>query len=474
MDSHHQPYATGQEISMLRVWQKECVNLALNNYQNGKNHFLAQATPGAGKTIMAANLAKQMLEKNLIDFVLCFSPSKIVSNSISACFSSVLGRSFDGRLGSIGCSMTYQYLQYLDEQFWQTLSRYRVLCVFDEIHHCAGDDDSNTNSWGHHILYDVQKVSTYTLALTGTPWRSNLTPIVLSSYTDPDGAIVCDYQYTLVQAVQDGVCRKPTIALIDCEESVIKANNQIKSFGSLDELISTGEINYSAILNDKSALLHIVEIAVDRLANIRTQSSSAGGLIVATSVNHAIEIASLLQDKYCQTTTIVTYKNEGSHEQIEQFKTSTTEWIVSVGMVSEGTDIPRLQVCCHLSNITTELYFRQILGRILRMTASPNQEAWLYTFAAPKLIAFAEEIEQDIPDCCTYLKLSNKTTDIKIQKTNRFSLNYHQLKGNTATLNFSQKSTHDVLPKLGGNTDKAIELSLISYKQRIIEAFQHR
>ena len=32
-------------------------------------------------------------------------------------------------------------------------------------------------------------------------------------------------------------------------------------------------------------------------------------------------------------------------------------------MISEGTDIPRLQLCCYLSRIRTELHYRQVLGR---------------------------------------------------------------------------------------------------------------
>ena len=67
-------------------------------------------------------------------------------------------------------------------------------------------------------------------------------------------------------------------------------------------------------------------------------------------------------------------------------------------MISEGTDIPRLQVCCHLSRVKTELYFRQVLGRILRVNKAINQEAWLYTFAEPKLVEFANRIAEEIPD----------------------------------------------------------------------------
>ena len=67
-------------------------------------------------------------------------------------------------------------------------------------------------------------------------------------------------------------------------------------------------------------------------------------------------------------------------------------------MISEGTDVPRLQVCCHLSRVKTELYFRQVLGRILRTNDSFNQQAWLYTFAEPKLVEFASRIAEEIPD----------------------------------------------------------------------------
>jgi hypothetical protein len=101
---------------------------------------------------------------------------------------------------------------------------------------------------------------------------------------------------------------------------------------------------------------------------------------------------------------LVSYHDPNAQGIIEKFKNENAPWIISIGMISEGTDIPRLQVCCHLSNVRTELYFRQVLGRILRITDSINQEAWLYTFAEESLVKFSEEIEQDIPDSCLYVK----------------------------------------------------------------------
>lgn len=459
---------------MLRAWQQQCIDSAFDSFNNHKHHFLAQATPGAGKTFMAANLAKRMFDNQMIDFVICFSPSKTVSKSIAECFSAELNCPFDGKLGTLGSSITYQSLRHIREHFWETLSKYRVLCIFDEIHHCAGNSVINANSWGQHILYNVQKASTYTLALTGTPWRSNLTPVVLSSYTDPEGEIVCDYQYSLAQAVKDGVCRRPTLALMDCEHSAIKANNHIESFSSLHELITDGDINYSVILHNDSALIHILETAVSRLKLIRTESPSAGGLIVASSISHAKKIATLLESTFNQTTTTVTYKEDGSHSRIERFKSSNTEWIVSVGMVSEGTDIPRLQVCCHLSNIKTELYFRQILGRILRTTSSRNQDAWLYTFAAPKLIQFAEEIEHDIPNSCLFLREESETLSTHTNLSGFSSESPVAVQtSNQISIDFSDDTNS--IPQFNSNSSTPTyeELSLKDFNQRVIEAFHY-
>ena len=112
----------------------------------------------------------------------------------------------------------------------------------------------------------------------------------------------------------------------------------------------------------------------------------------------------VLTDLFHQSATIVTYKESDAGDRINHFRFSNTQWIVSVGMVSEGTDIPRLQVCCHLSRVKTELYFRQVLGRILRVNSSPNQEAWLFTLAEETLSTFANRIDQELPDTCVLIR----------------------------------------------------------------------
>ncbi|WP_232471646.1 DEAD/DEAH box helicase family protein [Vibrio anguillarum] len=75
---------------LLRHWQSECAELALNRYHQGQQHFLCLATPGAGKSVMAAEVASRLFEKDNIDFVLCFSPSTAISQGLARTFQSRL------------------------------------------------------------------------------------------------------------------------------------------------------------------------------------------------------------------------------------------------------------------------------------------------------------------------------------------------------------------------------------------------
>ncbi|WP_409439628.1 DEAD/DEAH box helicase [Psychromonas sp. GE-S-Ul-11] len=383
----------------LRKWQAESIKLALDHYQEISKHFLCLATPGAGKTVMAAEVAAKLYEQDKIDFVLCFSPSSTVSQSITYTFTKRFGARFDGVIGAIGCSYTYQNIMFFKEDFWQLLKNNRVLVVFDEIHHCSGSSLENANAWGEEIIQNIQQQATFTLALTGTPWRSDNAPIVLSNYSDPDGLIQCDYIYGLKDAVQDRVCRIPTLVLIDNEKiSVTDEDNQKKVFTGLQELLNQSIVSYQSVITNDYVMKDILKRGCDKLKLIRSCNPNAGALAVASSVEHAVQIIKLLRETFNQTAVLVTYKQVKPSEIIDQFRYSNTQWIVSVGMVSEGTDIPRLQVCCHLSRIKTELYFRQVLGRILRINEAQNQEAWLYTFAEKKLSEFANRIKDDLPD----------------------------------------------------------------------------
>jgi hypothetical protein len=141
----------------------------------------------------------------------------------------------------------------------------------------------------------------------------------------------------------------------------------------------------------------ILDLGCSKLNELRQIKPDAAGLVVATDIEHAQQVALALEamGEECR---IVTNKTPDAQQVINAFRSSACRWIVAVGMISEGTDIPRLQVCCYLSRIRTELHYRQVLGRVLRRTGESDDRAWLFMLAEPTLQGFAERIADDLPD----------------------------------------------------------------------------
>jgi len=440
----------------LRHWQSECVDCVLDHYALIDTHFLCLATPGAGKTVMAAEVAARLFDKQDIDFVLCFSPSITIAEGFKRTFSKHLERRFDGLIGAAGCSYTYQSLPYFNQDFWQLLLNHRVLVIFDEIHHCSGQTLEDSNAWGQEIILNIKTLAAYTMALTGTPWRSDKSPIVLSQYTGTENLIHCDYTYGLQKAIEDGVCKTPSIVLIDNEKISVSDNQkEIQIFDSLKSLLGEKVVSYQDIVTNKKAIRFVLERGCSKLAEIRQTVPNAGGLVVASSVEHANNILDMLVNEFNQSAVVVSYQHDSPSAVIDNFRTNLTQWIVAIGMVSEGTDIPRLQVCCHLSRIKTELYFRQVLGRILRINGKQHQNAWLYTFSETKLSEYAHRISEDLPEIPViireFIELNDVHSDIHLEpKHNNDSLD----------IGFSYNSsfdTHELPYQLGFNNSSTMD-----------------
>ena len=383
----------------LRRWQSRCIEQALDKFRGESNHFLCLATPGAGKTVMAATLAQRLLQLGMIDLVLCFSPSIIVASDFQKALELRTQSRMDGLLGSRGQSLTYQSMLHLDETFWTLLQTHRVLVIFDEIHHCAGDNLDNANAWGQKIIKHIQGGAAYTIALTGTPWRSDRIPIALSRYCQHN-KIHCDFIYGMAQAIQENVCRAPSITLVDNDRILVKCGDKTEKYASSAELLKLSDCSYQQLIDNDALIVYLLKQSSRKLMQIRKQHCDAGGLIVAASVDHAYKIATLLERHLGQRACIATYLDEDAHGNIHTFRNNTQPWIISVGMVSEGTDIPRLRVCCHLTRVKTELHFRQVLGRVLRMGDIPG-ESYLYLPAEPNLVEYANRVAEEIPESAT-------------------------------------------------------------------------
>lgn len=395
----------------LRNWQSECIRSAISKYKSNK-HFLALATPGAGKTVMASVLAKLLYDQGNIDLVLCFSPSSIVAHDFSGSLSEQFKAHFDGTIGALGNSFTYQALGTLDNKIWRLFEKYRIFVIFDEIHHCAGSNIKDANAWGKPIITTIKERAAYTIALTGTPWRSDALPIALADYCNYSGQIQCDYVYGLKQAIADNVCRIPQVVALDNDQITVVEGDESRHFTSFIDLLSQSIIPYSEIVTNTSVIEQLLIHSNQKLNELRRINRAAGGLIVASSIAHAWQIQLTLKQVIGESAVVVTSDEGNGNDLIRSFRYNQDKWIISVGMISEGTNIPRLQVCCYLSNVKTEMNYRQVLGRLLRITDAPNQQAILFMPAEPKLVEYAYRVAQDIPDELTKVKFAKMDEEI--------------------------------------------------------------
>ena len=382
----------------LRRWQSECINKALGHF-SAEQHFFCQATPGAGKTRMAAELARRLLDQGKIDVVICFAPSCQVVEGIQRTFEGTLQRPFDGRIGAAGIALTYQSIEHKEESFWRLFKTLRVFAVFDEIHHCSGGDGvQGANIWGQKIIQQLQDAAAFTLAMSGTPWRSDEQSIALARYSTPEGRLIVDYRYSLAEAVEEKVCRIPHITLLDNTKITIDQPGNIqRSYTGFAPLLRQSEATFEHLVTHEEVNLQLLELSRQRLDIVRRTIPDAAGLVIATNIDHAHQISLLLQ-RMNESSVVVTTHRTDAVCVINEFRYGTAKWIIAVGMISEGTDIPRLQVCCYLSRIRTEMYYRQVLGRILRRRAGIDAEAWMFMLAEPELKACAERLMDDLPE----------------------------------------------------------------------------
>jgi len=131
------------------------------------------------------------------------------------------------------------------------------------------------------------------------------------------------------------------------------------------------------------------------LLGVRRQHPNAGGLVIAMDQEHAQGIARLMRQRFGVSPTIAVSDDPMASAKIHAFSSSTDPWIIAVRMVSEGVDIPRLRIGVFATNTTTELFFRQAVGRLVRWTKGVrSQKAFLFIPDDPRLRRWATGIAE--------------------------------------------------------------------------------
>jgi superfamily II DNA or RNA helicase len=379
----------------LRAWQVAALQ-QMADWQSGT--FLVSAAPGAGKTRPSLELAKDLLRRGEIKRVAVLCPTTPLTRQWAAAA---------GRMGVHlvpdaselrppsdfqGVAVTYARAA-ASAKRWATQCGAGTLVIADEAHHLGEE-----LAWGEGFA-EAFRAARRRLLLSGTPFRSDATPIPGVTYDD-EGVAVPDVSYTYADAVREGICRPVTFIPYDGTLQWRSGDDVIEA--GFDTILTSREASrrYRTAISTElpDGLPRILTAAHARLQEVRASGHrDAGGLVVAANSDHAKAIALVLKTVSGKAPTIVLHTEANAHRKLAAFTDARDEWIVAVNMVSEGVDIPRLRVGVYASAAKTPLIFRQVVGRFVRtIPGRPADMSWLYLPADPLLRRHATDVEGEL------------------------------------------------------------------------------
>ncbi len=360
----------------LRPWQ----HAALARYAATRRpEFLAVATPGAGKTTFALAALRTILAEQPARVVIVAPTAHLKVQWAAA--ATKLGLHLDPAWtpadGAMppdmhGVVTSYQQVAMSAKEL-RPLAR-GAYVVLDEVHH-AGDEQA----WGDAVR-EAFSESARRLCLSGTPFRSDTRAIPFVRYEQDEA--VPDFEYGYGDALRDGRVVRPVYFPRVGGEMEWSAPDGAVYQATFDDPLANQLANQrlrTALSIDGEWLPTVMRDAVARLDDVRRHQPDAGGLVIAMDQDHARGIAQLLRKEIGRPAEIVTSDDPEASAKIAKFASSSDPWLVAVRMVSEGVDIPRLRVGVYATTVTTDLFFRQAVGRFVRWTPGiRDQRAWLF------------------------------------------------------------------------------------------------
>jgi superfamily II DNA or RNA helicase len=384
--------------SGLRAWQRR----ALTRYLAARpRDFLANATPGAGKTTFGLRIAAELLADRTVASVTVVTPTEHLKYQWAEAAARA-GIALDPEFRNSGgpTSTAYQgvVVTYAQVAAHPVLHRARTemrrtLVVLDEVHH-AGD----AKSWGEAVRESFEP-AVRRVALTGTPFRSDDNPIPFVNY-EPDGEGVlhskADHSYGYSDALRDGVVR-PVVFLAYSGQASWRTSAGEEFTARLGEPLTaeqTARAWRTALDPSGEWISSVLHAADTRLSQLRSRGMpDAGGLLIASDQTTARAYATLLTRITGTPPVLVLSDEAGASARIAEFAASSERWLVAVRMVSEGVDVPRLAVGVYATSASTPLFFAQAVGRFVR-ARRPGETASVFLPSVPTLLELASALER--------------------------------------------------------------------------------
>lgn len=401
----------------LRKWQRECFTKVMKVWESKRPSFLAVAGVGSGKTMFSCYTFNHLKKIGAIDSVIVVSPTENIKRNWSVTFQTGFGIKVDHGYqfkhgwprDCSGISITYQSLNPLNLEILKRYVNNKILLIVDEVHH-AGND----KSWGDAIR-EIGEQSGFVLLLSGTPDRNDNSEIPFVTYKEIGDKLYqlqSDYTYGYAESVADKECCP---VIFQRNESLAET---INGFKKLQNEFPTPDIkrlynNIISVKRDTTCYVYQTFLkANEKLNEINElRNENYAGLVVCNTISDAKTLYERIYENFGDGfAELVTSDDPDSSKKIERFKNSYCSWIISINMVSEGVDIPRIRTIVYASNVTTMVRFVQVMGRGVRNPKhieNYTDECYMYIPEYKPLIENALSIEAEIKHVRSELEKEN-------------------------------------------------------------------
>ena len=355
-----------------RPYQKRAIDAAINWIKKNTEPCLLDLATAAGKSIIAAILAHEIINMSKGKKVLCLCPdSRLVKQNAEAY--SLISDEYSIYSASIGKSLRHNFIVATEGTFISIADKTSgefCAVIMDE-----ADRITNTNKKIIEILRE-KNPNLRVIGMTGSPWRTKEGYIY---EIDLDNSIVEETTNPYYKKVVARVTPKELIdlgfatppKLIPVSEKYETENIKLNSSGTFNQ----DDIDHAFVgRGNKTAAV------VQDIVNKANERSARGVLIYAATIDHCHEIMESLPN-YNSAMIHGGMSDAHNKQAVQDLRDQKIKYLVNVGMAAVGLSVNHIDIVAFLRLTESSRFYTQVLGRGMRLDDG-KLDFWVLDYTA--------------------------------------------------------------------------------------------